>query len=391
MRLLKTFGIIFMMFALLALYSCNDGGSSSSDVGTVSMSLTDAMSNQFNAVYVTIDDVQVHTNGNGNGDNSWQSVSAPNLPKTFNLYDLTNGVREEIGLADIASGTYTQMRLIISTTPDDGINELSETHPFANYVIDKDDNYQELKIPSGIQTGIKIVHGFTISANQTTELILDFNAEKSVVVAGNSGNWLLRPTIKVGSTDELSIIQGKVTSDGSAGIAGALVSVQKFDGSATDDKDKIIIQTTTITDSDGYFAIFVSPLEDGDAYNLVVYAGGKKPVSIPISPLTAEQTYTFADDDIQLQDATTKNIKGIVTITGGGTSEYASISFRQDIDGGEMIEVTSVDVLNSEEYDIYLPVGTYSIAAWTLGFATKTSDLVILESDISPIENNLDL
>lgn len=31
------------------------------------MSLTDAMSNQFNAVYVTIDDVQVHMKSNSNG------------------------------------------------------------------------------------------------------------------------------------------------------------------------------------------------------------------------------------------------------------------------------------------------------------------------------------
>ena len=71
---------------------------------------------------------------------------------------------------------------------------------YANYVIDTDENYQELKIPSGINTGIKIVHGFTISTDQTTELILDFNAEKSVVIADNSGNWLLKPTIKFEGT-----------------------------------------------------------------------------------------------------------------------------------------------------------------------------------------------
>ena len=262
MKSLKSCGIIFLLFISFFMFACDGGGGSSSsgEVGTVSMSLTDAMSNKFNAVYVTIDDVQVHTKGNGNGNNSWQSASAPNLPKTFNLYDLANGVREEIGLADLAIGTYTQMRLIIGTVPDDGINELSEAHPYANYVIDTDDNYQELKIPSGINTGIKIVHGFTISTDQTTELILDFNAEKSVVVAGNSGNWLLKPTIKVGSIKELSIIRGKVTSDGSAGIAGVLVSVQVFDGTATDDKDMVTVQTSTITDADGYFAVFVSPL-----------------------------------------------------------------------------------------------------------------------------------
>ncbi len=233
------------------------------------MSLTDAMSNDFDAIYVTIEDVQVHAKKKSNGNNSWFSVSTPNLPKTFNLYDLTNGVREEIGIADLAAGSYTQMRLMIGTAPDSGINILSEAHPYANYVIDSDGNYQELKIPSGVQSGYKIVHGFSISANQTTELILDFLADKSVVVGGN-GNWHLKPTIKVDRVEELSIIRGWVTSNGANGIEGALVSVQEYNRLASDPKDEVIIQTSTITDEDGYFAIFVSPLLRSDEYNLVV-------------------------------------------------------------------------------------------------------------------------
>jgi hypothetical protein len=394
MKSLKSFGIIFLLFISFFFFACDGGGgggSSSGDVGTVSMSLTDAMSNRFNAVYVTIDDVQVHMKGNAKANNSWQSVSAPNLPKTFNLYDLTNGVREEIGLADLAIGAYTQMRLIIGTVPDDGNNELSEAHPYANYVIDTDDNYQELKIPSGINTGLKIVHGFTISADQTTELILDFNAEKSVIAAGNAGIWHLNPTIKCGTTEELSIIRGKVTTDGSTGIDKVLVSVQEFDGTAADDKDKVTIQTSTVTDPNGYFAIFVSPLEDGAEYNLVIYTDGKVPEYKKITNLTAGETLTFPADDIQLGVASTKNVEGTVTITGGDNIEqFASISFRQDITGGDMIEITSVDVLNTEDYDIDLPVGTYSVVAWTLGFATQTSDLVILESDTPPIEKDID-
>jgi hypothetical protein len=398
MNSLKSCVIIFLLFASLIIFACGGGGGSSSgEVGTVSMSLTDARSNGFNAVYVTIDDVQVHMKGNDNNDNNWRSVSAPTLPKTFNLYELTNGVREEIGLADLTTGPYTQMRLIIGTVPDGGINKLSEAHPYANYVIDTDDNYQELKIPSGNQTGFKIVHGFTISTSQTTELILDFNAEKSVVVAGNSGNSLLKPTVKVGSTEELSIIRGRVTIDGSTGIAGALVSVQQYDGTVTDDKDKVTVQTSTITNTDGYFAIFVSPLEDGEEYNLVIYADGKVPEYIKITTLLAGQTLTIPDDvpddDIQLGVASTKNVIGTVTITGGDTTEqYASISFRQDTTDGDMIEITSVDVLNTEGYDINLPVGSYSVVAWTLGFDTQTSGLTLSESDIDipPIEKNID-
>ena len=392
MKLAKSCGIILLLFSSFILFACGGGGGSSipvtsGGVGTLSMSLTDAMSNAYDAVYVTIEDVEVHAKKNGNGNNSWFSLRTPNLPKTFNLYELAYGVREQIGIAELEAGSYTQMRLMIGTSPDDGINILSEAHPYANYVIDSDGNYQELKIPSGVQSGYKIVHGFTISANQTTELILDFMPDKSVIVGGN-GNWHLKPTVKVGSIEELSIIRGRVTTDGTNGFESALVSVQTYNGAATDEKDKVTIQTSTVTNENGYFAIFVSPLAVGDHYNIVIYANGKEPQVREIHSLVAEQTYTFPNDDIQLTDATTQNVIGDVMINGGGSEQYASISFRQDIGGGEMIEVTSVDVLNTEGYDIYLPTladESYSAVSWTLGFDTKTASFAVLETSEEPI------
>ena len=69
--------------------------------------------------------------------------------------------------------------------------------------------------------------------------------------------------------------------------------------------------------------------------------------------------------------------------------QYALISFRQDTTDGDMIEITSVDVLNTEDYDINLPVGSYSVVAWTLGFDTQTSNLEILETDTPPIVKDI--
>ena len=80
-----------------------------------------------------------------------------------------------------------------------------------------------------------------------------------------------------------------------------------------------------------------------------------------------------------------------INLTGGDNDEqFASISFRQDTTDDDMIEITSVDVLNTEGYDIDLPVETYSVVAWTLGFDTQTSDLVISEFDIPPVEKDID-
>ena len=106
-----------------------------------------------------------------------------------------------------------------------------------------DPEIHELKVPSGDKTGIKIVGGYNIAANQTTELILDFDACRSVVQAGKSGQWLLKPTIKMGETEGYSIIKGQVT-DGDItepeilGLEGVLVSAQQYDSEASDVKKR---------------------------------------------------------------------------------------------------------------------------------------------------------
>jgi len=185
MKVLKLWVWIASSLFIVMLAACGGGESSSSSTGTLSLSLSDATTDEYNAVYVTIEEVQVHKDE----DSSWQVVASPN--KTYNLLELVNGVREQLGIAELQTGHYTQMRLIIGETPDNGVNLLSEGNPHGNYIIDKSDTYYELKIPSGYQTGIKIVHGFDITENQTTELILDFDASRSIVKAGNSGRILL--------------------------------------------------------------------------------------------------------------------------------------------------------------------------------------------------------
>lgn len=365
---------VLLVLFLSVFTGCGGGGGSSSvsgSTGSLSVSLQDSAT-EYRAVYITINQVQVHLEGE-----KWEDVMAPEKAgKTYNLLSLVNGVREELGIVDLPEGSYTQMRLIIGPRPDDGINVLSEKHPFANYVITKDDlAYHELKVPSGPQTGIKIVHGFTISEFETTELVLDFDAGKSVVRAGKSGLWLLKPTIKVFELPEYAIVRGVVKDGGDAGIEGALVSAQQVDSGGNP-----VVFAATITEKDGSFALFVNPDQDGDEendlYNIVAYKSGYEAGCVGV---VTEPKLNQKEDETSVTLTGTKatgTLTGKVEITGAGSDRYVTLSFRQTAtcnyidpsDSGTYegyIEVKAENFVNGSIYSTDLTIGIYDVFAST--------------------------
>jgi len=366
--------------------ACGGGGGSGGDVatGTLSLSLTDASSSDYQAVFVTIDEVQVHLGGNENNPNHWKSVDMPISPLTVDLFDLVNGVREDLGLVDLDVGRYTQMRLIIGNDPN------PDYHPFANYVITNAETpvVHELKIPSGHKTGFKVVNGFTINDDQITELILDFDATRSVIQAGSSGQWLLKPTVKAIEEEGYAIIEGRVT-DGAltpSGIDGVMVTVQKYNVNAVDPKDKVEIIASSLTDSngseEGHFKLFVKPLTDNEHYYLVAYTDGRSPDFWKITELNENDTKLVPD--LMLTDTGTGTVGGTVIMNGADDTAYATLSFRQVVASSELIEIKSINVLNPYDYIVGLPEGPYTLVASTLfGFETETYLLnLVAESSI---------
>jgi len=404
----KKFGLMLSIVCILGLISCGGGSGGSSGVGvvetgTVSVALVDSASEDYAAVYVTINDIQFHLGKNENSSKSWKSIQGSvEYPVTVNLLELVNGVRLDLGLVELSAGHHTQMRLIIGDEAEQGtINILSQAHPYANYVIiDKDPGdaidpeIHELKVPSGDKTGIKIVGGYNIAAKQTTELILDFDACRSVVQAGKSGQWLLKPTIKMGETEGYSIIKGQVT-DGDItepeilGLEGVLVSAQQYDSEASDVKEEVIVTASTLTDENGFYSLFVEP---GD-YNIVAFRSDKNPVFEKVTVLSGQVLAPENGNAVNFGLTTSSEngwIVGTVTIPGADTSEqYATLSFRQDADctdcePDEKIEIKSLNILNSQAFNPApsdpLPVGQYDLVASSFGYSTKTYS-VGLEAD----------
>ena len=244
MKLFKSFAMFVMLLATIGFSACNGGGGgggSSDGSGTVSVGLTDSASDEYRAVYVTVADVQIceKDTENSSDDNcNWRSLQTENdeplSNRTYNLLKLVNGVTEAIGSKEFDEGEYNQIRLIIGDTPEPENNLLGEPHEYANYLIlnDRSNTIAPLKIPSGFQTGIKLVHRFVVEAGKIKELVLDFDADRSVVKAGNSGKYILKPTIKVFETDEKIEVSGKVEDDRNPvnSIANVMVRAQISDG-----------------------------------------------------------------------------------------------------------------------------------------------------------------
>ncbi len=403
---IKNFGLMLTIVCGLGLISCGGGGSNGDvavGTGSASVALVDSASEDYAAVYVTINDIQFHLGGNGNSPNSWRSIQESiEYPVTVNLLELVNGVRLDLGIVELPAGHHTQLRLIIGDEAEQGtINILSQTHPYANYVIiDKDPGdafnpeIHELKVPSGDKTGIKIVGGYNIEANQTTELILDFDACRSVVQAGKSGQWLLKPTIKMGETEGYSIIKGQVTDETDNGLEGVLVSAQQYDSGASDVKDEVTVVASTITDENGFYSLFVEP----GAYNIVAFRSDRMPAFEKVTTTTGQVLSPDNGNGVNFELVTSSEngwIVGTVTINGASIEEqYATLSFRQDADcpeceQDEKIEIRSLNVLNTQAFNPApsnpLPVGQYTLVASSYGYSTLDYEISLGDGETKDV------
>jgi hypothetical protein len=176
--------------AAIVLAACGGGGGSSdAGSGTLRLALTDAPACGYDAVNVTIERVRVHqSSGAGDNDAGWSDlVVAPR--QRVNLLSLTNGVLEELGQMPLPAGRYTQMRLVLAPNGNNA--------PFANSVVPSGGSEVALTTPSGQQSGLKLNVGIEVGANQIADVVLDFDACKSVVPRGNSGQYNLKPVIAV--------------------------------------------------------------------------------------------------------------------------------------------------------------------------------------------------
>lgn len=159
----------FWCAAVFSSCSSND-----SAPATLMVKLTDAPGD-YDAVNIDIQDVQVNADENSNS--GWQSL---NIKKgVYNLLKLTNGLDTLLGQIQLPAGRVSQLRLVLGT----------------NNTIKVSGTELPLNTPSAQQSGLKILINTDLKAGVTYEILLDFDAAKSIVSTG-SGAFNLKPVIR---------------------------------------------------------------------------------------------------------------------------------------------------------------------------------------------------
>lgn len=161
-----------------------------------SLRLTDAPLDGVTKVVIQFSGVQIL------GDNEIKSTTFTFVtPQTIDLLQL-QGAKTAVLLNEvpIEVGTYSEIRLFTSSDNS------------ASYVETSDGGIHELKIPSGSSSGLKLKGEVTVTTQRDSAYIIDFDLLKSVVKAGNSGKYNLKPVLRLISDSTVGHISGMVKS-----------------------------------------------------------------------------------------------------------------------------------------------------------------------------------
>lgn len=256
-----------MLLALVLFAGC--GTDSNSGTGTMEVRLHDAPA-MYDSVKVFVESVEVNRQEDPEG---WITISEPQ--QTFDLLQLRNGAYEVLGEAELEAGTYHQIRLTLSR---DGHRVVIDGQP------------HDMFVPSGTETGIKLEVNAEISEGIEYILLLDFDASRSVVQAGQNNSqleYLLQPVIRATNQAVTGNIEGTIDPPESEALVEAIANSET-------------VASAYANTDDGYFQLV--GLEEG-TYTISIEPGNTNYESRTISDVQVTVGETNDLETIQLNQS----------------------------------------------------------------------------------------
>lgn len=181
----------FIMLGFIMNSCSNSSNDSTKTAYPVAIKMTDAPG-PYDKVMIDLQGVEV-TGSDG------QTVSLNVKKGIYNLLDFSNGVSTLIATDTLKISTVEQIRLILGTNNTVMVNNVS--YP--------------LSTPSAEQTGLKLQMHQTMQEGVLYNILLDFDANKSIVDLGNGG-YKLKPVIRTVDTAMGGSIKGNISPMGLA-------------------------------------------------------------------------------------------------------------------------------------------------------------------------------
>jgi hypothetical protein len=187
-------GLVGLLAATaLGVGACGGGGAS--DTGQMKMAVADAPVDGAQAVVVKFTGVEL-TADSGNPVQITFSQ-----PKTIDLLNQSGTASAVLFDQPIPAGSYGQVRVMV----------VADGNPGNSYIMLSDGTMHGLQVPSGFESGLKLVSGFTVSSSGVVDYTIDFDLRKAITCPpGQAPACILKPTAKLVDNTAVGNIQGAV-------------------------------------------------------------------------------------------------------------------------------------------------------------------------------------
>lgn len=267
---------------LLALTGCNNGSSDA----TLNLSVTDTPVDGAQSVVIAFTGVELMGPG---GQQSFTFASEKNIDllqqQGTNSASLLSG-------ATISAGSYQWIRLDI-----DAAN---------SYIVTSDGTQHALSVPSGSQTGLKLVSGFTVAEGGVANFVIDFNLRQAITLSNSGGmsTYMLTPALRLMDMQEVGSINGSAVGTLSIGgtpisaticepavyvYSGSVTTLGGFNATISGGTAPLTSATLTLNSTTGNYDYIVGFLAPG-TYTLAVTCAGADIAGATTLAFSAAQT-----------------------------------------------------------------------------------------------------
>lgn len=278
-------GTALGLCAAVAACGGSDGGG---DTGVLSLSVTDAPIDEARSVVIQFSGVAFKREGSAPETVEGLTPS----PRQIDLLQFQQG-RAAVLLDGVTlpAGRYQWVRLIIDNAPN--VRD--------SFLVLGSGAECELRVPSGAESGLKLNRGFTLPADGSVALTVDFDLRKSIhAPPGQPGSgldctqgFLMRPTLRLVDNANVGAIAGRV--DAALVTADCMPKVYVYEGAGVA-PDDIEESTATTPDVDPLLVATVNVVNGATQFDY-------RAAFVPAGPYTV--AFACGDDDPTSDDVLT--------------------------------------------------------------------------------------